>query len=110
MLRRYISISPSDAKAESVRIALLVVMFEKHARSSLLKDKHNLPSSVSVPYSSVSISNVSASRPRICFCVRFTMRSSDPPRIFARCLRINIATLVLFDANVSTYLGSVVKY
>eukprot|EP00975_Prorocentrum_lima_P006347 1368581-Prorocentrum_lima.AAC.1 len=44
----------------------------------------------------------SASRPRICFWVRFTVRSSAMPRSMDNCLMKNIASSLFCDNSVMT--------
>lgn len=67
ILRPSVAIRHSDAKADRVRIALLVVMFDMFARSSLLGLMLSVLPSSSMPYFSLRKSRDSASLARTCF-------------------------------------------
>ena len=74
---------PSEAKLDSVRMALDVVMFERLAMSSRERQIFSVLLSSSNPYVSFSTSKASARRPRMCFCVSVTVRRFEKPRSVA---------------------------
>ena len=93
------AINFSDAKLDSVRMAFEVVMLERLAKSSRERKMLMVAPSSSNPYVSYKNMSDSAKRPRMCFCVRFTVRSSEMPKSMASNLMKNIAKRLLVATN-----------
>ena len=97
----FVSIRPSDTKAESVRMQLLVVILEMLARSSRLRLQSSVTPSLASPYESCRNRSASARRARMCFWVRLTVRSSDFPISTLRFLMKLYPMLLLFCSRFS---------
>ena len=96
----------SWANDDSVRMALLVVIFDKLARSSRLIDMSSVSVSLFTPYFSLSDNSDSTNRALMCFCVRLTVRTSAIPSMVDSCLMKYMANAVFLTISfLITFIG-----